>query len=373
MNVNIYYPLRIMFPAIVNLILGRMSPIKVGLQLTNRCNLDCKFCYFKNDARCDDHVLSTDEIITVIDDLKKMNISVLALTGGEPLLRNDHVAILRHCTRRKLLTGIATNGTLLTRDLIRDHKRSGLQWYHLSIDGASDSAQTDARGPGVFDKVDAAIDLINENHIDIIATTVVAKENMHSLASIAEYVNRKGVKIWSPTIVLPCGKAKEYLRENLFTKEEVREVYGTMYELSRKYRRTMAMYPMDAQIYYPYVIERESPSWLRRKMYRFMGGCSVVKGTTVHINYDGSVKPCSYFSGIVPGANVREKSIIDIFRNDPYLVGLRDRSHLKGACRDCNYLSYCAGCRSRGNALFDDPYAEDVYCIYRQPELGESV
>jgi radical SAM protein with 4Fe4S-binding SPASM domain len=355
-----------MLPAMVNILVGRKSPIKVGLQLTNKCNLDCKFCYFKNDVHSDDVLLSTPEIFAIIDDLKTMNISVLALTGGEPLMREDHVDILRHCTKRKILTGIATNGTLLTRELIREHKRSGLSWYHLSVDGASDDAQAGARCAGVFGMVDAAIDLMTEQRIDIIATTVVSKETHRCLRDIAQYLNCKGVKIWSPTIVLPCGKAKEYLRDNMFTKEEVRTVYATIHDLTKHYRRLMAVFPMDSQIYYPYAVLQEKPSWTKRKMYGFMGGCSVVKGTTVHINYDGSVKPCSYFAGVVPNANVKNRSIIDIFRHDPYLVALRDKSRLKGKCHGCSYLYCCGGCRSRGAAILDDPFAEDVYCIYKQ-------
>jgi radical SAM protein with 4Fe4S-binding SPASM domain len=366
MNANLRYPLRIMLPAVINILLGRKSPVKVGIQLTNKCNLDCRFCYFKDKAHQNSQVLSTQEIYTVIDDLKKMNISVLALTGGEPLLREDHTDILRHSTRRGILTGIATNGTLLTPDLVRDHRKAGLSWYHLSIDGASEEAQCNSRGPGVFRKVDAAIDLMRESRIDIIATTVVSRENQHSLREIAGYINGKGIKIWSPTIVLPCGKAKEYLKDNLFTKDEIRAIYGEIYDLGRIFRRTLAVFPMDSQIYYPFAVIRENPSWIKRKMYGFMGGCSVVKGTTVHINYDGSVKPCSYFAGVVPGANVKDKSIIDIFRTDPFLCGLRDRSRLKGACHGCRYLFCCCGCRSRGAALFDDPFAEDAYCIYSQ-------
>jgi radical SAM protein with 4Fe4S-binding SPASM domain len=365
MNASLRYPLRIMLPAMVNTLVGRKSPVKVGIQLTNKCNLDCRFCYFKDETQQNNRVLSTKEIFAVIDDLRKMNISVLALTGGEPLLREDHVDILRRCTRHGLLTGIATNGTLLTHELVSEHRKAGLSWYHLSIDGASEEAQRISRGPGVFGKVDAAIDLMRESGIDIIATTVVCRENQHSLREIAGYINGKGIKIWSPTIVLPCGKGKAYLKDNLFSKDEIRAIYGEIYELGRIFRRTLAVFPMDSQIYYPYVVLREKPSWIKRKMYGFMGGCSVVKGTTVHINYDGSVKPCSYFAGVVPDANVKTRSIIDIFRNDPFLKRLRDRSRLKGACHDCSYQFFCAGCRSRGAALFDDPFEEDVYCIYR--------
>ena len=57
--------------------------------LIRRCNLTCKHCYsisadvdFKGE-------LSTEEVYTVMDDLKAFKVPVLILSGGEPLLRPD--------------------------------------------------------------------------------------------------------------------------------------------------------------------------------------------------------------------------------------------------------------------------------------------
>src|SRR5690606_40696391 len=57
--------------------------------LIRRCNLTCKHCYsisadidFKGE-------LSTQEVYTVMDDLKAYGVPVLILSGGEPLMRPD--------------------------------------------------------------------------------------------------------------------------------------------------------------------------------------------------------------------------------------------------------------------------------------------
>jgi radical SAM protein with 4Fe4S-binding SPASM domain len=365
MNKNIYYPVKIMLPALTNRLLGRRSPVKVGLQVTDQCNLDCALCYFRDPSQQRGAPLSTPEICAVIDDLKKLNISILALTGGEPLLRADLTEIIRCAAGRGILTGVATNGTLLSDAIVKEHKEAGLEWYHLSVDGSSKQIQERFRGPDAFDAVDSAIDIINQQDMGVIATTVVTKENRTDMENIARYLWEKGVRIWSPTLALPCGNGKVYLRDNLFSRHEVREIYDSIYELSRRYKRRMSIYPMDPQVYYPYLMSRDKPMFMRKIMYGFMGGCSVVKGGTIHVNCDGTVKPCAYFPGTVPDANVRRQSIIHIFRNHPYLVGLRDKSLLKGKCNGCQYLFCCGGCRSRGAALFDDPFAEDVYCVIK--------
>ena len=65
--------------------------------LIRRCNLTCKHCYsisadidFKGE-------LSTQEVYTVMDDLKAYGVPVLILSGGEPLMRPDIYESVRPC------------------------------------------------------------------------------------------------------------------------------------------------------------------------------------------------------------------------------------------------------------------------------------
>ncbi|MDE2586585.1 MAG: radical SAM protein, partial [Betaproteobacteria bacterium] len=57
--------------------------------LIRRCNLTCKHCYSISADKDFPGELSTEEVFTVMDDLKAFRVPVLILSGGEPLLRPD--------------------------------------------------------------------------------------------------------------------------------------------------------------------------------------------------------------------------------------------------------------------------------------------
>ena len=57
--------------------------------LIRRCNLTCKHCYTVSANTHFPGELSTEEVFTVMDDLKDYRVPVLILSGGEPLLRPD--------------------------------------------------------------------------------------------------------------------------------------------------------------------------------------------------------------------------------------------------------------------------------------------
>ena len=359
------YPIKIMIPAMFNKIAGRASPVKVGLQIIKECNLQCSHCYLQDDDETPAESLTLQEIFIIITDLKKMNISVLALTGGEPLLHPDLTKIISCSARKRILTGVATNGTMLTAKIAASHIEAGLSWYHFSVDGSNEEINKILRSDNFFSKVCRALQIASDAGIDVIATTVVVTENMQDLEDIVKLLISYNVKIWSPTIIVPCGRGKDYLKKRHFTRGEVRSIYKNIYRLSKKYSRDISVFPMDAQIYYPFILEADGSSFVKKMMYHFMGGCSVLKGETLYINFDGTLKPCAYFMGNIPNVNVKSESVIEIFRKDPFLASLQEPKNLKGKCRECEYIFCCGGCRARGWALSNDPFAEDAYCIYK--------
>ncbi|NJO08100.1 MAG: SPASM domain-containing protein [Chloroflexaceae bacterium] len=82
----------------------------------------------------------------------------------------------------------------------------------------------------------------------------------------------------------------------------------------------------------------------------------------IFISQTGQVRPCGYLP--LPVGNVRETSLVNIYRDNPTLQSLRDRSALKGRCGECEFYSLCSGSRSRAYALTGDPLEEEEYCIY---------
>ncbi len=83
------------------------GPSHAQISLTNACPQNCRYCYNKNRSG---ELLSTAEIKQLIQDLKKMGVFWLGLTGGEPLLNKDIVEIVKSvgddCAVKLFTTGI---------------------------------------------------------------------------------------------------------------------------------------------------------------------------------------------------------------------------------------------------------------------------
>ena len=95
----------------------------------------------------------------------------------------------------------------------------------------------------------------------------------------------------------------------------------------------------------------------------------------VFISRRGDVFP-SGFMPITVG-NVRDKSLVEIYREAPLFNDLRDPSKFEGRCGLCEFVGVCGGSRSRAYALTGDPLAEEPFCTYQpgtfpfQEELAE--
>ena len=82
----------------------------------------------------------------------------------------------------------------------------------------------------------------------------------------------------------------------------------------------------------------------------------------VFINHDGMVNPSGFLP--IPLGNVREASIVDLYRDHPVMRGLRNPEGFKGRCGVCEYARVCGGSRARAYAWTGDPLEADPLCPY---------
>jgi radical SAM protein with 4Fe4S-binding SPASM domain len=66
----------------------------------------------------------------------------------------------------------------------------------------------------------------------------------------------------------------------------------------------------------------------------------------------------------LPAGNVRERSVVDIYRNSQLFRELRDPTLLKGKCGRCEFREVCGGSRARAYATSGDYLESDPSCIY---------
>jgi len=106
-------------------------PLLVQIIPIRRCNIDCGYC---NEY---DKVSAPVETATMrrrIDHLARLGTSVVAFSGGEPMLHPDLDGLITHIRRRGMMAGLITNGYFLVPERIDALNRAGLDFLQISID-----------------------------------------------------------------------------------------------------------------------------------------------------------------------------------------------------------------------------------------------
>jgi MoaA/NifB/PqqE/SkfB family radical SAM enzyme len=92
------------------------------LEMTARCNLDCRHCYINlpaGDMSAKKRELGADEIGHLGGEAAALGAVWCLITGGEPLLRKDFFDVYRALHRRGLLLSLFTNATLVDEEHVR--------------------------------------------------------------------------------------------------------------------------------------------------------------------------------------------------------------------------------------------------------------
>lgn len=91
---------------------NKSIPLSVILCVTNKCNLNCWYCYGEHHYRTGCEDFSKDEIFTIIDQLSLLGTKIIQFQGGEPFLREDLKDIIKYAKKKKMICDLVTNGTL---------------------------------------------------------------------------------------------------------------------------------------------------------------------------------------------------------------------------------------------------------------------
>ncbi len=177
------------------------TPIQVMFYITNRCNARCKHCFYWKNLN-DANELTLQQIEKIAYSLKHP-LDLLALTGGEPFLREDIAEIcdIFYQINKTKRINIPTNG-LLTRRILKA-VRETLEKEHskrLTIQFSIDSLEEnhdDMRGvKRAFAKISSTIyelkPLKNEYaNFDLCVSTTISKHNLKDIDKIKNYVQNK--------------------------------------------------------------------------------------------------------------------------------------------------------------------------------------
>lgn len=113
-----------------------LRPIIAYLFTEFKCNVDCHYCWSYNNKV---KGMTEDMAKRSIDWLHDIGCRVLALMGGEPLLRPDFIhKIVYYASKKDFFVYLPTNGRLMTQDVLDRLGDAGVANVNLAIDAVNE-------------------------------------------------------------------------------------------------------------------------------------------------------------------------------------------------------------------------------------------
>jgi len=110
---------------------SKNHPILVHLVPIRRCNLSCTYCNEFDDFS---KPVPKEELLQRIDLLSDLGAENIHISGGEPLLHPDAEELIEYISSKGILSGLLTNGYLLTIERIKKLNKAGLSYLQISVD-----------------------------------------------------------------------------------------------------------------------------------------------------------------------------------------------------------------------------------------------
>ena len=111
---------------------SKLRPVLCYLFTDWKCNIDCHYCFQFNNK---EKGMSLETAISSIDWLKTIGCRVLAIMGGEPLIRRDFILkVVQYGNGNGFFVYLPTNGYLLNEDYIDKIGEAGVAAINLAVD-----------------------------------------------------------------------------------------------------------------------------------------------------------------------------------------------------------------------------------------------
>jgi len=183
----------------------RMAPIRIEMELTESCNMRCRFCY----NTLTPVFIDTAMALELLKKLSAQGILEIVLTGGEPTLHPDFIAIANSAGNLFTNVMLQTNGTLLTRELVTLIKESGFLGLNISIHGKESVHDRLTTIEGSYDDALRALELSLKASLVTWVNMVLTNENKSTLSEHLTNLKSHGVRNFTFTRFTPVGSGRD--------------------------------------------------------------------------------------------------------------------------------------------------------------------
>ena len=335
----------------MSLLTGRRIPRWIISELTYRCPLSCPYCSNPLSLSTEKE-LTTKEWIRVYEEARGLGAVQLGFTGGEPLMRNDLVDLVRETKRMGFYTNLITSAVGMTEKRLDSLKEAGLDSVQISFQAEQRDLNDFLAGRKSYDQKLKMMRAVTERDIPLTLNVVLHRLNidrMEDICSLCESLSPSYVEIAS---MQAHGWAKKNASVLMPTPDQVSRAQASIQDYQER---------TGSGIFYVL------PDLIERKAKHCMNGWGEMY---MCVNPQGDVTPC-LSAHTIPEVkerveNVRTKSMKEIwdgpvfgmYRTEKVGEWMKD----EGARTDRRREEEGAGCRCQAYALTGDARNMDPAC-----------
>ncbi|OGJ16895.1 hypothetical protein A3K73_00450 [Candidatus Pacearchaeota archaeon RBG_13_36_9] len=195
----------------------------VFLSLTDKCNLDCKYCYQGSSPTLNsDNELKKEEWIRLIKELKKLKVKKIRFVGGEPFLYKHFLEILDYSNKEGFKIKVFTNGILLDKQLIRKVKECEAV-LSFNLNSEKEKVQDFYQGKGSWKKTINAIKKCKKENIEFEIASPLTNKNIKSIEKFIVLCTNLGAKRIRFVPLILIGK-DSVMRKDKPSKKQIKEL-----------------------------------------------------------------------------------------------------------------------------------------------------
>jgi len=356
------------------------APLQVDLNLTNRCNLNCSYCYASANERIKiNEELKTEELFNLLEEFSEIGILKVLFSGGEPLLRKDIEEIILLSRNFPFAIILTTNGTLISEEIAKVIKKAKISLVNVSLEGLRAEIHNKIRGKNSFNKVLKGIEILRKEDIPFSIGTTLNSLNLNYILEMIDFASKLRAKLFAIQTICPAGRGVKNL-DIIPSYEDFKNFFLKLTNLKKEDKLPLKVKlnvtnesPIFWEYYFPLKesnrIDDLSKVWGFDLNIKIKNQISCIAGRkTCSIDANGDVYPCEMFLGNLSmiAGNIRKANFKKIWDDSPVFKYLRKltKKDIDEPCRSCPNEWCGAGCRAAALSLTGSIKGADTHCIY---------
>lgn len=363
------------FSAEMDMLRFHLKPSAVYFNPTERCNLNCSYCYIPETMRKTGRHMTEDEVINALERLHNYfqetmqdgRLPQIIFHGAEPMLNRKAVFAAIELFADRFRFGVQTNATLLDDEAIAfltSHEVS----IGLSLDAPiaeiADLTRMTWGGRGVFDTVSQVMDkLQGYDAYNVICT--INQENLLQLSDIVDFFHAKQVPACMLNVIrCTLSGAREIKPDDSEVIAHFFAALDRSYELYQQTGRKLIIVNF-ANI----LISILAPT--ARRLMCDISPCGGGRSFFA-LAANGDLYPCSEFIGLPAfnGGNLFEDSIENVLDSPAFQKVTQRKVENIDSCSNCAIRHFCGSpCPAEAyemNGGMDQPGA---YCAFYEAQV----